>query len=124
VTDEQQAAPAVYGTAIPYSEDIGHMWDISRSRTRLALEVLISEYPWPDEVPVDFDAPAAMDVLRKLDERFRATEIEHLRACGITDQYLIIRPVSPLNLPGPPGAGADNRRDRYPDRPRHDRGTR
>jgi hypothetical protein len=42
-----------------------------------------------------------MDVLRKLDERFRATEIEHLRACGITDEYLIIRPVSPLNLPGP-----------------------
>jgi hypothetical protein len=50
---------------------------------------------------VDFGAPAAMDVLRKLDERFRATEIEHLRACGITDQYLIIRPAGPLNLPGP-----------------------
>jgi hypothetical protein len=56
VTDQRQGAPAGYGAAIPYSEDIGHLWDISRSGTRLALEVLISECPWPGEVPGDFDA--------------------------------------------------------------------
>jgi hypothetical protein len=100
VTDERQAAPAGYGAAIPYSEDIGYMWDISTPR--LALEVLKAGYPWPHEASWDPGIiPAAIDALGKLDQRFRDKEIEHLRKCGITNQYLIIRPVSPINPPGP-----------------------
>ena len=61
---------------------------------RLALDVLRANL-LPEMV-----TPTIEDALWDIHERLCAAELAALRTYGISQQYLIIRPINPANLPG------------------------
>lgn len=64
-------------------------------RLRLALDVLT------EDLPPDLETDAISKALWELHENLAKTETAQLRTYGLSQDYLIVRPINPINPPAP-----------------------
>jgi hypothetical protein len=92
-------APDGHGQPIPCPEEIALIPHAGAAR--MALEILWGELL--NRVPSGLDPreKAVKDALSAMHQMLWDKEMQAVAETGITPHYLVIRPLNPLNLPGP-----------------------
>jgi hypothetical protein len=88
-----------HGTPIPHQEDLQGLPHVNV--TRLALEVLWNELFYRRSGKLEPEEEAVGKALDDLHEMLWDEEMQAVAETGLTSHYLVIRPIDPLNIPGP-----------------------